>query len=90
MQPKTKMGDLVRVTCGDGKYTVVQTHQGKVRLYRHGDPWPAGEDAHLGSGLVLALAYDLAATKEKLEDLKKSIIRIDKTCWHRLQREGFV
>lgn len=63
---ETTMTTLLSVTTKDGKYTVTQEQGGRVRLLRHGEPWPAGEMAYVGSGLVLALAYELEAARAAL------------------------
>lgn len=56
---KEEAKDALRVSCGDGKYTVVQDAKGRLTALRHGEEW---RDC-IGDNLVLALAYDLDAAR---------------------------
>jgi NTP pyrophosphatase (non-canonical NTP hydrolase) len=63
------MKDLLNVTTDDGKYTVIQGADGRLRALRNGEEWRN----LTGDGLILTLAHDLdsartvaAATKSTL------------------------
>lgn len=45
----------LRVTVGDGKYTVIQEADGHLRALRYGEEW---RDC-TGDGLILALAHEV-------------------------------
>ena len=55
----------MRVTTGGGKYTVIQLEAGGMRFLRHGEPWPAADEAFAHVGLILALAQDLDDARNK-------------------------
>lgn len=53
----------MRVTVGEGKYTVVMGSDFKLHALRYGQPW---RDC-VGDGLVLALAQEIRALRDRLE-----------------------
>ncbi len=57
---------LYDVTTSDGKYRYTMEETGKVFLYRHGEPWPAGTANALGDKHLLTLVQDLADTRERV------------------------
>lgn len=63
------MSDLLNVTTGDGKYTVVQKASGAVHALRHNEPW---RDC-IGDKLVLTLAQDVAEMRSQLEAAKAAL-----------------
>lgn len=69
----------LEITVGDGKYTVVQTPDGRLAARRNGEPW---RDL-TGDKLVLCLAQELDLTRVRLDtfesvnaELKKEIDRL--------------
>lgn len=62
--PKIQM----KVTVGDGKYTVIQREGEGLRALRYGDPW---RDC-TGDGLIYGLAAEVASLRGSLEDAKQS------------------
>ncbi len=56
------MNDLLNITICDGKYTVIQSHEGHLRALRNGEEW---RDL-TGDKLVLALAQEIVALREAL------------------------
>lgn len=60
----------LNVTVGDGKYTVIQEANGRLRALRYGEPWPARDDSLIGDNLVLALAQEVQALREKIDEMK--------------------
>lgn len=67
---RTKETD--RVSCGDGKYTVVFYDDGFATALRYGEPWPA----YRGDGcnnLEQALARDLIAERVRVADLEEQL-----------------
>lgn len=60
------MTERLRVTVSDGKYTVIQEERGAMRFLRNGGAWLAGDSHYGGSGLVLALAQEVAELRERL------------------------
>jgi len=49
------MKDLLRVTIGDGKYTIVQDHNGELKALRHNEEW---RDL-IGDNLILTMAQEI-------------------------------
>jgi len=48
-----------------GKYAVeLDDDTAKMTFLRHGEPWPAGQEAFQYAGLVLAMAQELADAQE--------------------------
>lgn len=64
------MSDL-NVTTSDGKYTVIQDRDGLLFALRHGQSWH-GRDM-TGDNLVLTLAQDLRAARERIKELEAQI-----------------
>jgi len=58
---------MVNVTVCDGKYTVIQDDQGRVKALRYGEDW---RDL-TGDGLVLALVQEI---DELRNELQKSVV----------------
>lgn len=54
------MTELLRVTVGNGKYTVIQDAKGALRALRYGEEW---RDC-CGDGMILVLAQEVANLKE--------------------------
>lgn len=54
------MTDRLRITVGEGKYTVVQAEGGGLSALRYGEPW---RDC-VGDGLILALAQEVESLRE--------------------------
>jgi hypothetical protein len=52
--------NLLEVTVGEGKYTVVQNAKGKLSALRHGSKW---RDC-VGDNLILALAQEVEMLRE--------------------------
>ncbi len=52
--------DLLHVSVYDGKYTVIQAADGRLRALRHGEEW---RDC-VGDGLILALAQEIETLRE--------------------------
>ena len=67
------MGDYVLdVDVAGGKYTVRQETQGKLYALRYGSEW---RDL-TGDGLVLNMAYESGASKEKIIALEERILKM--------------
>ena len=69
----------LEITVDDGKYTVVQTPDGMLKVYRHGEECAQ----YAGNNLVLCLAQELDLTRVRLDtfesvnaELKKEIDRL--------------
>lgn len=54
-------GEMLRVECYGGKYTVIQDKTGRVSALRYGEQWREC----VGDGLILGLAQDLDAERTK-------------------------
>ena len=63
---RTKETD--RVSCGDGKYTVIFYDDGRVTALRRGEPWVPNV-----SNLALALARDLITERERVAALEQEL-----------------
>ena len=65
----------LEITVGDGKYTVVQTTDGRVVARRNGEPW---RDI-TGDKLLLCLAQELEAARAEIRSLHRDELlkRID-------------
>lgn len=65
----------IEITVGDGKYTVVQTTDGRLVCRRNGEPW---RDL-TGDKLVLCLAQELDAARAEIRALRRDELlkRID-------------
>ena len=65
----------LEITVGDGKYTVVQTTDGRVVALRNGEPW---RDL-TGDKLLLCLAQELEAARAEIRSLHRDELlkRID-------------
>jgi len=61
---------LLDITWSDGKYRLVQSKSGGIKMYRHGEPWPSKTEQVVGDNCLLSLAYELEAARQALEDLK--------------------
>lgn len=61
-----RSNDMLRVTIGDGKYTVIQDASGKLFALRYGRPW---RDC-CGDGLIYALAAEVEELRERLADIE--------------------
>lgn len=59
---------LLDVTVADGKYRVVQEADGILYALRYGEPWRA----LAGDNLVLALAQEVQALREKLAAVERA------------------
>jgi len=64
-----------RVTTRDGKYTVVLPEDGKLHALRYGEPWREC----VGDGLILALAQDVGALRQKVVELEDCKARLYKS-----------
>jgi hypothetical protein len=69
MTEKAKGKDLLNVTVYDGKYTVIQEARGGMRALRYGEEW---RDL-TGDGLVLALAQEVDALRERVRYLERQL-----------------
>jgi hypothetical protein len=58
------MTERLRVTTSDGKYTVIQEESGGMRFLRHGEAWPAADQAFAHVGMILELAQDLEVARK--------------------------
>lgn len=76
--------NMLSVAVGDGKYTVIQDATGKTYALRHGEPW---RDC-VGDNLVLALAYEVDALREKLARLEAGETRAKFSFDHEHQPEN--
>lgn len=65
----------LEITVGDGKYTVVQTPDGMLKVYRHGEECAQ----YAGNNLVLCLALELDAARAEIRALHRDELlkRID-------------
>ena len=65
----------LEITVGDGKYTVVQTPDGRLAARRNGEPW---RDL-TGDKLVLCLAQELEVARAEIRSLHRDELlkRID-------------
>lgn len=65
----------LEITVGDGKYTVVQTCDGILKAYRHGEECVQ----YAGNNLVLCLAQELDAARAEIRALHRDELlkRID-------------
>lgn len=68
----TNKPDMLRVTVGDGKYTLVQDGEGKQFALRYGEPW---RDL-VGDGLTLSLGYELDAARARIAELEADNTRL--------------
>lgn len=59
--------DMLRVSVGDGKYTLIQDHTGRQYALRHGEKWEAG-DLLVGCGITLALGYAVDEARTALRE----------------------
>lgn len=57
----------LEITVGDGKYTVVQTCDGILKAYRHGEECVQ----YAGNNLVLCLAQELDAARAEIRFLRQ-------------------
>jgi hypothetical protein len=55
--------DALRVTTLDGKYTVIQSADGRLHALRYGTEWRE----LVGDGLILTLAQDIETLTERLK-----------------------
>lgn len=60
----------MRVDIEDGKYSVIQTDKGGVRLLRHGQAWGSDADDGVPSKLILAMAVEIQALRSEIEGLR--------------------
>jgi len=74
--------EVLKVTVGHGKYTVVFTSQGNLEALRYGEKW---RDC-IGDGLILGLAQDLDDLRNKVRVLLEAYDRkescTDSVCGH--------
>lgn len=73
MDTSSRATDTLRVTVGDGKYTVVLPKDGRLHALRYGEQW---RDC-VGDGLVLALALEVEALRELLKECRDEIEGLD-------------
>ena len=66
----SECNDLLSVAVCDGKYTVVQDHNGYLRALRYGETW---RDC-VGDGLILALAQEVDDLRQKVEAAKNCLV----------------
>lgn len=57
----------LEITVGDGKYTVIQTCDGILKAYRHGEECVQ----YAGNNLVLCLAQELDAARAEIRFLRQ-------------------
>jgi len=57
--------DRIRLDIDDGKYTIVQPHDGGTHVLRYGEPW-LSTDQLIGTNMILAMAHELEEAREKL------------------------
>ena len=77
--------DLLNVTTSDGKYTLIQTAEGKMKALRYGEPWEAGTQDAIGNKRLLVFAQDLAEARAESEKLRSALMaaaRYDETTVH--------
>lgn len=63
------MSDLLHVTFGHGKYTIIQAEQGGMRFLRNGVTWDAANRDWVHCGMILAMAQEIEALRERLAGL---------------------
>lgn len=64
----------LRVKTADGKYEVVITDEGRCsHALRHGEEWACYPQNGSVGNLCLALAYDLAAARERIQQLNDTV-----------------
>ena len=91
------MGDQLRVTVANGKYTVVLPEKGGLYALRYGEKW---RDC-CGDGLILSLALRIEELQEELSGQKKEDIiaeylfeegkvAIDRCGIHHLDRTAYI
>lgn len=61
------MTDRLNVTVGDGKYTIIQVEEGRMKFLRWGEHWPAADNAFQFCGLILVMAQEIESLREQLE-----------------------
>jgi hypothetical protein len=61
------MADRLRITTTGGKYTVIQTEKGNLTFLRHGEEWPAANRDFAHVGMILALAQEIEALRDRLK-----------------------
>lgn len=54
----------IDVTVDDGKYRFTQDMEGKVIVYRHGEPWIVG--SFPGINMVIAMACEIEDLRDRL------------------------
>ena len=64
-------GEALRVTVDDGKYTVIQQADGRMRALRYGEEW---RDL-TGDGLICALAHEVESLRAKYAEMFNGTIR---------------
>lgn len=58
---------MLDVSVDDGKYRLIYHADAKTpQAFRHGEPWPAFEATMLGSKVIMALAFEIDALREKV------------------------
>lgn len=60
---------MLKVTVGDGKYTLIQEADGRLHCLRHWEPW---RDC-VGDNLILSLGYEVEKLRQTGEELKKAL-----------------
>lgn len=58
----------LNVTVGDGKYTVIQGQDGRLRALRYGEEW---RDC-CGDGLIYTLAAEVEKLREQIKELSSA------------------
>lgn len=63
------MNPVLSVTTANFKYTLIQEADGRLHTLRHGEPW---RDC-TGDKLILTLAQDLEAARERIRELETGL-----------------
>ena len=56
----------------DGKYGITLT-DGRMKFFRHGEPWPAGQRAFQFVGMVLAMVYRVQELEDRVSQLEADL-----------------
>lgn len=69
-------GERLRVTFGEGKYTIIQTEAGDMRFLRNGLDWEAANNGnaklrHLN--ILLVAAQEIEELRERIKPLEEKI-----------------
>lgn len=63
---------MEKIELEDGKYAVINEN-GRLRTFRHGEPWPGMDNYLVGMGFVLALVQEIEELRDKLRDIEEGI-----------------